>query len=360
MFTAKNYLNFAAAALMLAATASLTSCDNSFLYDDLPPCEVKHAVRFQFTNNMEEADAFSNKVHSIDLYVFDENDVFVKSFHEAGDILAMQGYTMALEGLDPGKYTLVVWGGMHNEGTRSESFEIVNDCVPGETKRRDLMCRMDREVRGDGSHHSSEKLFDLFHGTAYEVQIYSPDDTDFLGDHIYPINLTRDTNTVSILLQNLSGNEININDFYFQIEDDNGILTSDNSLGNDDVINYHECETFEGQAGVDIDTRGTRAIENINTGLANIRVSRLIESHNSYLTIRDGGPEGRQIARLPIIDYALLGKYADGGQLMTDQEYLDRQDSYKLTFFLDKQAGQWMTTQIYINSWALVESENNF
>ena len=55
---------------------------------------------------------------------------------------------------------------------------------------------------------------------------------------------------------------------------------------------------------------------------------------------------------IPLIDYALLvkGYY---NRDMTDQEYLDRQDEYTMTFFLDDN-DQWASSSIIINSWKVV------
>lgn len=44
---------------------------------------------------------------------------------------------------------------------------------------------------------------------------------------------------------------------------------------------------------------------------------------------------------------------------MDDQEYLDRQDSYNLVFFLDEKAN-WLATTIYINSWRVVLNNSDF
>ena len=38
---------------------------------------------------------------------------------------------------------------------------------------------------------------------------------------------------------------------------------------------------------------------------------------------------------------------------MSDQEYLDRQDEYNLTFFLDKE-DRWVSSSIIINSWRVI------
>ena len=40
---------------------------------------------------------------------------------------------------------------------------------------------------------------------------------------------------------------------------------------------------------------------------------------------------------------------------MSDHEYLDRQDEYNMTFFLDEQ-NQWINSVILINSWRVVLS----
>jgi hypothetical protein len=60
---------------------------------------------------------------------------------------------------------------------------------------------------------------------------------------------------------------------------------------------------------------------------------------------------GEDVFRIPVADYALLvkGYYREK---MGDQEYLDRQDEYTMTFFLDE--GEWVSSVIYINSWRVV------
>jgi hypothetical protein len=57
------------------------------------------------------------------------------------------------------------------------------------------------------------------------------------------------------------------------------------------------------------------------------------------------------VCRIPLADYALLVK-GNYRKEMSDQEYLDRQDEYTMTFFLDE--GEWVSSVIYINSWRVV------
>jgi len=65
---------------------------------------------------------------------------------------------------------------------------------------------------------------------------------------------------------------------------------------------------------------------------------------------------GERVFTVPLIDYILLvkGKYNED---MSDQEYLDRQDTYDMTFFIVN--GRWASAYIYINSWRVtLQSEH--
>lgn len=77
--------------------------------------------------------------------------------------------------------------------------------------------------------------------------------------------------------------------------------------------------------------------------------------HRPILTVRDK-VKGKNLFRIPINDYALMvkGHYK---HKMDDQEYLDRQDEYNMTFFLDEN-GEWLNMYIYINKWKVVVSEH--
>ncbi|MDE5808183.1 MAG: FimB/Mfa2 family fimbrial subunit, partial [Muribaculaceae bacterium] len=259
--------------------------------------------------------------------------------------------------LEPGDYTLVAWCGLdnsHEDATRAESF-LVSDTEIGVTTRQELICRMEREIYPDGTHHSSEQLFDLYHGTAYGITIYDPKTLDGEGDHIYTINLTKDTNNVRVMLQQMN-KDVDVNKFTFCIEEANGTLGSDNDLQEDENINYEPFHTDNGVAGtVEGTTRADGAIEGLGVAIADLKMSRLMARHKSVLTIKN--TDGTRVLQIPMTDYALLAKpfEAEG---FTDQEYLDRQDNYRLMFFLDSQ-GEWMSSRVYINSWAVINQEGS-
>ena len=74
---------------------------------------------------------------------------------------------------------------------------------------------------------------------------------------------------------------------------------------------------------------------------------RLVTEKNPVLSIYNVR-ENEKVLSIPLKDYALLVK-GHYNRAMSDQEYLDRQDEYNLTFFLDEH-GQWATSRIIINS----------
>jgi hypothetical protein len=72
--------------------------------------------------------------------------------------------------------------------------------------------------------------------------------------------------------------------------------------------------------------------------------------NNPILTITND--KGEKVLSIPLIDYALLVK-GHYNRNMDNQEYLDRQDEYNMTFFLDEN-DHWVDSFIYINSWKVV------
>ena len=358
----------------MATAASFSSCD-SVIYEDLDPCEVNHRLRFRWDHNILFTDAFQGNVGSVAVYGFDaDTDTFAWVLTEKGEALSADGYTLDLNGVAPGKYTIVAWCGLENDGERPESF-LVSDLVPGVSTRKDFICRMEREIREDGTHHSSTDLYDLFHGTVSDVTIYDNNDPEHTGDHTYTVDLKKDTNSVRIILQQLSGDDINADQFTYTVEESNGLLNHDNSLLDDETITYHEWQKQTGVAGLaspedypEVGTRAwpienpistdlsTRAITDVKVAIADLTVSRLMANRKSILTVRNG--EGKTVARIPLTDYALLikDKYK---KPMTDQEYLDRQDNYTLTFFLDSHY-YWTASTIIINSWRVVLQDIDF
>lgn len=367
------YIFRIATTVVAAATllASLTSCDNA-IYDDEGDCDVIYRLRFRYDMNMKFADAFSHEVKSVRLYAFDTDDKLVWQTEESGERLAQEGYDIILP-LQPGDYKLMAWCGLDN----GESFTVPQIDL-GDT-RDPLQCRLNRTQHPEDGAVSTEDLHPLFHGT---LEVNLPENING-GEYVYTMPLTKDTNVFRVVLQHLSGKDIEADDFTFKIEDNNGWLHHDNSLLDDENITYHAWSVYSGSAGVDAPEarlseglsvvrcplsdensengkrkteNGTRAITDVKVAVAELTVSRLVQrdwtvNPKPMLTIRKAD-DGELVARIPIIDYALLVK-GNYNRDMSDQEYLDRQDEYNMTFFLDEN-NHWLSTTIIINSWRVV------
>ncbi len=345
-----NFIRLMVASLAMFSLCILSSCD-SIIFDDEGDCDVTYRLRFRYDMNMKFADAFSNEVKSISLYAFDSDGCIVWQTTDSGEHLADEGYCIDLP-LSAGKYSLMAWCGLDN----GESFT-----VPGITKgeaQDTLHCRLNRTYHDEDGAVSTDDLHALFHGKL-EVELPVNDDG---GEYTYTMPLTKDTNVFRIVLQHLSGKDINADDFTFKIEDENGWLHPDNSMRDDEPITYHAWSKYSGSAGVDVADSGYspdgRAITDVNVAVAELTTSRLFSSDtrgpdkkNPMLVIRKSD-DGDLVARIPVIDYALLVK-GNYHRQMDDQEYLDRQDEYNMTFFLDDN-NHWLASTVIINSWRVV------
>ncbi len=337
----RRYAGKAAAAA--AVCLALTACDG-MIYDDQGDCSVTYKVRFRYDYNMKYADAFAHEVESVTLYLVDAGGNVVWQRTEQGDALAEEGYAMTVD-VDPGKYSLLAWCGTADKGSFS---------IPQSTVATGLTCTLNRQRDGDGSAYVDTDLDRLFHG--YLSGQTFPGEA---GTYTYTVPLVKDTNVLRVVLQQMSGGVVDKDRFAFTVTDDNGSMAWDNSLLADEDITYRAWHTAQGEAGFDMkataeeldlsEEASTRST--FSAAVAEITTARLVTSGNPHLRVTDN-ETGDTVFSIPLIDYALLvkGFYNEG---MDDQEYLDRQDEWDMTFFLDE-GYRWMNAYIYINSWKVV------
>jgi len=327
------FLVIALAGLMFA------SCEN-VIFDDEGDCSVNYRIRFKYDMNMKFADAFSNCVCSVHLYAFDKNGVLVYHKKEAGEALKNEDYAMDVE-LIPGKYTLVAWCGL----TGGDSFSLSNTISVGSTTLEELKCEMKKEYDQNGNVYSDNELNDLYHGM---LEVNLPDEP---GTHTRTISLVKNTNIVRVVLQHLSSVDIYPEDFVYEITDDNTFMAHDNTILDNEEIDYYPWSVTSGKAGIYADLNMTKAASTVNVAVAEFTINRLVVVNNPVLSIYNAKDNSKVLA-IPLKDYALLVK-GNYNKAMGDQEYLDRQDEYNLTFFLDEH-GLWSSSRIIINSWHIV------
>ena len=317
----------------------LGSCE--VLSEEEEDCAVY--VRFRYDMNMEFTDAFQHAVNSVTLYAFDKNGVLAFQKTEEGELLKEDGYRMRLEQIshtERADYDFITWAGEPD----NESFSIPVLSVGKHTKE-DLICQLNRA--GDGV--VNDNLDNLFHGQVNGLS--------FGGRAAQPgvdvvVPLVKNTNNIRIVLQEVSGEPLSASDFNFAITDKNGKMNYDNMLLGEDVITYKAWHKAQGSAGIGEQQEGV--ITEVNLALADLTVARLMADEEPILVVTND--EEEMVIRIPLVDYALLYKrlrYED----MPDQEFLDRQDEYNMTFFLDENY-RWINQFIYINSWKVVLQES--
>lgn len=319
----------AACQLLVWLTAlSMTSCDG-VIYDEEGDCEVVYQVKFRYDMNMKFADAFSHEVKSVKLFAFDTNTNQLV-WQSPEKVVDTENFTMEMD-VPSGSYKLLAWCGLMN----GNSFTLQDD----------FSCKLNRNYDAEGKAYVDEDLAPLYHGM---LECNLPDTP---GIHTFTLSLTKNTNVVRVLLQHLSGQPMDKDQFSFRIVDTNGWMDRNNALLPDERMIYRAWSTEKVSAG----TEG-RTITEVSGILSELTVARLMKGQNPQLVITRKDIE-KEVVRIPLIDMALLIK-GNYNRHMDDQEYLDRQDEYNMTFFLDE-SGNWMDAYIYINSWKVVLQYND-
>ena len=334
---------------------ALASCDRS-MFDYEGDCDVRHIIRFRYELNLKWADAFPSEVNSVNLYVYDADGRFVKSYMGRGEALSDRDYFMELD-LPAGDYRFVAWCGLENDGVEMESFTVPQP-VEGVSRIEELTCALNtkRASRaGEEGEYSDERLHFLYYGSL-DVNLEDNHDGRTYEHVMY---LTKDTNHIRIILQETEGEGLDKDDYEFTIEDANGFMEYDNSLRPGSVITYKPWNQDSDELGVG-KPEAEGGLQYVRGVYADLTVGRLMASHKDdmILTIRNRLTQ-EIIARVPELQYALLSRryYEETyrHQMADDQEFLDREDEYVLTFFLVNH--KWIDSMILIHSWRIVKHD---
>lgn len=342
----KTLRNGAVAAAAIFSGLLAGGC-SSLIYDDTDCVESCNLIQLRYDHNMKFADAFDHEVEQVSLLVFDEESrKLVARMDVDADKLTEQN-EIALN-IAPGEYELLVWAGRH-----AESFDIAAGQA-GQSAMEDFHCRM---RRADGGH-VTDDLARLYHGTIH----LSADYASPSKPNRSVVYLKKNTNTIRVVLQHLSGEKVDCDDFDFSITDANGWMNHDNSLRQDETLTYHPWYLYSGSVDINTnpdDAPGSNASQagmpatrsSLGAALAEFTTGRLMWGAKPTLTVSEKST-GRTVLSINVNDYANLVK-GFYHQQMSEQEYLDRQDEYNMTFFLDED-NRWINTVIIINDWRIV------
>ena len=325
------------ALLAMAIALPMVSCHTVWDDDDDCPVETEYRVKFVHDYNMLFTDAFATQVRSITLYAFDEDGKLVLQQSEQGEALSRDDYTMKLD-LAPGNYRLVAWAGLAegNAYTVPVLTENISD-------KEDLTCRINRypATLHDEPIDSVGYLHPLWHGIV-ETQTLTRAATE---TQVITLPLMKNTSTIRVILQQLAQGQLDASQFDFTITDENGMMTHENRLvEGDGVLTYMPYHQAQGSTVVE----GEASEEQLNVVVAELSVGRLMADGDTRLTISNR-QTGETILSIPLIDYLELCRTVANYD-MPLQEYLDREDTYTMTFFLDSNQS-WLNTQVIINDW---------
>lgn len=342
---------------VLMTAMSLTSC--SMMSEKDPDCVTEYKAKFVFKMHLHRGDEFSTQVDEVNLYVFDQAGELVWTGHEEGEALKQEGYMMDLP-LPPGKYNFIAWCGQKHPDAAKFEFAYGD----GVTAMDRFVKRLPRRYDGDVAY-SQTDLEDLYHGMVESVEL--PAD---YGTHVVTIELTKDTNSIKIMLVHLNGETISSEDFDVKITDASGspdfinasgLLGHDNAILSDEPIEYRSWVYHQGVADIvppttetDNQSRAVTAMP-MHCFTAEMTTSRLQRCNNPMLIVTRKSDGEKIINNLPILDFFLMMR-REHYSSMKDDEFLDRQDEYTMTFFLNEDQS-WYKAVIDILSWRLVRQE---
>ena len=333
---------------MMWLLMTATSCDKSF-FEYEGDCEVTHSIRFVYDMNLKWANAFPSEVKSVSLYVFDSNGLFLKEYQAKGDALSDPEFRIQLDLPANKAYKFLAWCGLDNEDAGYESFRVIQP-VAGTTTLEEVDCILQSQEKTDNGEEISDlRLQFLYHGYLEE---YLEDNHD--GTHYdYTIFLTKDTNHIRVMLQQASGN-LSAEDFELSLVAENGCLAWDNIPIGDTKIEYQPWNIEEDILGIGNSAGDMKEYYGV---IADLSTCRLMAPrvNEIFLFVRKK-KDGKLLFKVPLLQYSLSEKsYYElaYGHKMSDQEFLDRQDEYTMTFFLDDNLN-WLYVVIEILEWRVV------
>lgn len=344
--------------LVTVLAGAIASCDSVLDFDE-GDCSIEYRVKFKYDYNMKGVDAFAKEVKTVTLYAFDEEGKFVYQKTEEGERLADESYSMKVD-IEPGNYELVTWAGLDDQ-----SFAIPL-LTPGYSKREDLTVLIRRnieETRAEGEEGTfvvKHNLPSLFHGRVVKQAF-----TRAQQNTVTTVGLVKNTNNIRVVIAQVNQHPgqtvtraINKNKFSYAIYDNNGFMSYDNTLLEDNLLTYlpfvTEDSSFKTRA---YSADGTTESE-YPAAIAEISIGRLLETQNPQLKIVDRETGKELLPNNSLIGYLSLLKQQNLIN-MPVQEYLDREDNFGMIFFVDENLTM-LKTVIQINDWIVNMNDFEF
>lgn len=308
-------------ALLLAAV----SCD--YIHDELPLC--RHTLRFVYRHNIKHADAFAYEMvnqsmeKNVRLYIYDSNGKFLSSRLIEG--AELEKNEVDLSDLAPATYRLLAWGGLNDtdytwtEPVAGDSLDDFRMAVKAADSR------VDRELSG------------LFQGElVYTIPAGGTTDTEF--------PLVKNTNKIRFILVDANrGTELTTDAFDIVAT----TLNSDLDAHNEPVsaVRFTWLPYLQKVETVKAVGESTTVYDAVCTELNTLR---LIDNGTGTLRVRYASEE------VPFFNVnltELLKLTQIESHKLPGQEYLDRQDEYVITAYVDIAGGRAHCLYVVVDDW---------
>ncbi len=309
--------------ILLFFMAVMSSC----VYDDQTDCTLD--LKFRYVYNMQNADGFTHEVDQADVYVFDSDKHFVGKYSTpVGD---EETCTLQLPLLNPGKYTFVAWAYSKKEQDDLANFKLQEQ--DNVSSMEALSARLQR-VDNKANH----RLNSWLNGTL---------ETEVSGStrHL-TIDMMKCTNAIRVILMPASaGKTFDSNDYDIHIEGKTGWLAYDATPYQADPLTYYPY-----YQGLEQSSSNNNAAEINSAVVADFNTSRIMDGSSPRLVVRNSKLD-KELLNIDLAWFLSLQAIGEHKSEWSNQEYLDRQDEYAMTFFIDNDV--WMRARILVNGWAL-------
>ena len=311
------------------------------------PSEYYSYIRFVYDYNMAFEDLFHRQVSNIDLYLFDEDGIYIGRLTDEAEqgMTFPKGYILGLPEMYKEACQFVAFPGVNSEHALISSLTPYSSTID----------ELELKLHGNGSNSSTSNtisnaletsLSPLWHGCIAQIPTrVGRNDTTI-------ISLTKNTNKLRIALQSMDESvKFDINEFSFCLEAANNRYDAYNNTTGSDFWQYLPFlkENNEGET----------------VGVAELHTMRLMAGQQNRLTIRHL-PTATTVLTINLNTYLEALKMQEYTR-MELQEYMDREDQYKLLVFLTPSPVdptgtemKWLATQISINDWVCRDQINEF
>lgn len=298
---------------------------NSCIKDDNEPCN--HSISIVYDYNIDKIDKFSMQASSLNIFVFDsETGLFVQEIKPAGTTFTENYQIDIPKSLYGKEYDYIAWAGLDPNSFVYPRMQV------GVSTEEDLKV----QVIGYEEQLVDRELKPLLHGILKRVYF------DEATQQLPTISLTKNTNKFRLAFSFIN----------------NGQVATPTELDNLEVgiysCGWYGCDN----TSLDDMSRFIRYAPYVsekeeNAGfLFELNTLRLMAHREINLVVKDKTKD-KEVFRMPLGSYLNLLRMLEESWIDDFQEYLDREDDYKLLIFINNDGENWESFRIIINDWVV-------